>query len=128
MITILLEKIKSLLSELKTNIENIDVNSSNEYSFDEKIIGKWVDGTNVYRKCFRFTSNLIYYPTTWTNTEFNLICERIIFANISRNDVYDMIFCGYDSDGTLQIKAPTYETTVSTGSILIVDYTKNENP
>lgn len=125
MITILLQKILEQVKTLKDNIENV---SSNIYSFDEIKIGKWVDGSDVYRKCFIFTSDLIYYPTKWTNTEFTLDCDRLLFANISRNDVYDIVFCGYDSESNLQIKAPTYQTTVTTGSILIVDYTKKKNP
>lgn len=48
MITILLEKIKALLSELKTNIENIK--TTIDYSTDEVEIGKWIDGKTLYRK------------------------------------------------------------------------------
>lgn len=48
MITILLEKIKALLSELKTNIENIK--SSIDYSETEREIGKWIDGTPLFEK------------------------------------------------------------------------------
>lgn len=53
MITILLEKIKALLSELKSNIENIK--TSIDYSMDEQIVGTWTeDGIthDVYRKSF----------------------------------------------------------------------------
>lgn len=54
MITILLEKIKALLTELKTNIENIK--PTIVYSTNETEIGKWIDGKKLYRKTIYATS------------------------------------------------------------------------
>lgn len=50
MITILLEKIKALLLELKTNIENISFD--NDYSLNERYCGLWVDGSKMYQRSF----------------------------------------------------------------------------
>ena len=58
MITILLEKIKALLSELKTNIENLP-DRVISFSSDEKIVGTWIDGSPLYSKTF-VNNNLIY--------------------------------------------------------------------
>ncbi|MBO7131781.1 hypothetical protein J6V85_00755 [Candidatus Saccharibacteria bacterium] len=48
MITILLEKIKALLIELKSNIENIKPTS--DYSLSEKKIGTDIDGKDIFMK------------------------------------------------------------------------------
>lgn len=54
MITILLEKIKALLTELKTNIENIK--PSIDYSTNETEIGTWINNKKIYRKTIYATS------------------------------------------------------------------------
>lgn len=67
MITILLEKIKALLTELKTNIENFK--PFIDYSTQEHVIGKWIDGvTDVYE--ITLTSNTDFY-SNFKLLEFN---------------------------------------------------------
>lgn len=55
MITILLEKIKALLIELKTNIENMP-KGGGDYSTDEVECGTWIDGKKIYSKTMEFTT------------------------------------------------------------------------
>ena len=64
MITILLSKIRDLLSELKTNIENIQPGGNIDYSTDEKKIGTWIDGSDLYQKTF-FFDDLGWHQGSW---------------------------------------------------------------
>lgn len=68
MITILLSKIVELLKELKTNIENIQPGGETDisYSTDEKKIGTWIDGSDLYQKTF-FFDDLGWHQGTWIN-------------------------------------------------------------
>lgn len=57
MITILLEKIKALLTELKTNIENIK--PSSDYSLTEQKIGTDTDGADIFMKTIHDDTQLV---------------------------------------------------------------------
>ena len=68
MITILLQKILEQVKALKTNIENMPSGTSQDYSLEEKKIGKWIDGSDLYQKSYKYeniggsTSNKSFYP------------------------------------------------------------------
>ena len=53
-----IQTIPNLIAVLKKGFEEADSGSSeHQYSTDEQIIGKWIDGTtNVYEKIIQFTS------------------------------------------------------------------------
>lgn len=75
MITILLEKIKALLIELKYNIEHWD--PSEQYSTEEKEIGHWLNDEKLYRKTFYSDTRVGYKK----NTE--LVLNDVIPDNIN---------------------------------------------
>lgn len=84
MITILLEKIKALLSELKTNIENI--NTSTEFSTNETIIGKDIDGATLYSKTFVNTTTIL----SQTDWDFNIGYDNAAIVGFDpRNTFFD---------------------------------------
>ena len=39
-----------------------------EYSTEEKVVGKWIDGKPVYEKTWEFGSNIIVESNVWTDT------------------------------------------------------------
>ena len=106
MITILLEKIKALLSELKTNIENLPVGKS-DYSSVEHIIGKWIDGvTDVYE--ITLTSNTDVY-SSYKVIDFN---EQNI-PDFSKTNILDIAYCMNLTDRNGHVyKANDYNTSV----------------
>ena len=89
MITILLEKIKALLIELKTNIENMPAGEV-DYKETEHIVGKY--GTDyVYEKTFHYFSERFPNKGAWfsigdvpTNINRVLMCDKC---------------CGWENDG-----------------------------
>ena len=44
------------MATIKTLIGNIKPKGGNDYSKDEQLIGKWVDGKPLYRRYFNFTT------------------------------------------------------------------------
>ena len=87
MITILLEKIKALLIELKSNIQNIssDVN----YYETETKGGLWIDGSQIYRKVIKI-DNPELGGTDYKSFNHNIThLDRIISATASaKNSTY----------------------------------------
>ena len=126
MITILLEKIKALLIELKTNIENIKPN--NNYSTNEVEIGTWTDGSKLYKKSY-VLANSVYITTSnfsipdVTNTDD---MKWITYCEFTRlNSGYVSLSCAKGSGG-LSFKTDYNQVTAPAGSVLTLYYTKNE--
>ena len=88
------------MATIKTLIGNIKPKGGNDYSKDEQLIGKWVDGKPLYRRYFNFTTGSqsktevdipnysdieiitnIYGTYSHTNSTGNLI-----YANINLTD------------------------------------------
>lgn len=38
------------------------------YSTTEQVVGKWIDGSNIYQKTWDFGSNVLIHPDVWTDT------------------------------------------------------------
>lgn len=85
MITILLSKIRDLLIELKTNIQNIETSFS--YSETEHKIGKWFDGSDVYEIALKNTSGdrVIIYPQSTNEFAVTGITDKYV------SDIYPNI-------------------------------------
>ncbi len=66
---------KTTMDTFQDNIENAitEVNNKFNYSTEEQIIGKWLDGKTLYRKCLQLTSP----NTVDTNTNIYTITENI---------------------------------------------------
>ena len=125
MITILLEKIKALLLELKSNIENIKPNS--DYSTNELEIGTWVNGEKLYKKSY-VLANSVYITTSnfsipdVTNTDD---IKWIVNCEFTRlNSGYISLSCAKGTGGLL-FKTDFNQVTAPAGSVLTLYYTKN---
>ena len=95
--TILLEKVKALLSELKENLKNIGT----KYSKTEHKIGKWIDGKDIF-EITKVATNLSIdtgykIEDILDTTNINVInmfgfCETISGSGVNRvligNDLY----------------------------------------
>ena len=81
------------------------------YSTDEKIVGKWIDGKNIYEKTFNITS---YVTQGDGNYEMNFTCDALIDAHGFvrgqgiQNTVLPIPYCSGDRNGVFAIY---YETT-----------------
>lgn len=128
MITILLEKIKALLTELKGNIENI--NTSIDFSTDEKIIGKWIDNRPLYSKVIIIDHDMSV-GSSWVGTGFKIpYMDSIRMGFINRIGGYSVeamsigvINVGENSE--VAISTPYYTYPIGTGSNIIIFYTKS---
>lgn len=134
MITILLEKIKALLSELKTNIENMPKGGL-DYSLQETEIGTWIDGRKVYRKVIykesiRDGNVSIEHGITNLDMIINTSgCVSISPVHMVLNSrISGSIWLSasqYD-DTSVDINAGGY-TTGRTNLYLVIDYVKTED-
>jgi len=105
------------------------------YSTEERFIGKWIDGKNIYEKTFDITS---YVTQGGGNYEMNFTCDNLIDAHGFvkgqgiQNTVMPIPYCSGDRSGVFAIY---YETTgklhfhiVSMGTLnegyITVQYTK----
>ena len=134
MITILLEKIKVLLSELKTNIENMPKGGL-DYSLQETEIGTWIDGRKVYRKViYKESIRDGNVPIEHGITNLDMIINTSGCVSIST--VHMVI--NSQMSGSIWLSAPQYNDTnvyinaagYSTGRTnlyLIIDYVKTED-
>ena len=59
---------------------SIWINSDNlhDYSTEEKIVGKWIDGRNIYERVVN-VENVVLQPYVWTNIFMIENMERIIY-------------------------------------------------
>lgn len=129
MITILLEKIKALLTELKTNIENI--NTSIDFSTDEKIIGKWIDNRPLYYKVYVLPNDLSV-GSSWVPTGCIVpYADNIHMGFVNRDGAKcsEAMSIGVKNNGLenaeIQISTPYYTYPVGRNTNLIFFYTKS---
>ena len=87
---------QAAITTAQEEISNLEtkVNSGHVYSTDEKVVGKWIDGRNIYEKTWQVENTTV--TTNWdvTNTYF----ENIAF--VTSACLYDT-----DSDSTRYIGA-----------------------
>ena len=105
------------------------------YSTEERFVGKWIDGKNIYEKTFDITS---YVTQGGGNYEMNFTCDTLIDAHGfvkgqgTQNTVLPIPYCSGDRSGVFAIY---YETTgklhfhiVSMGTLnegyVTIQYTK----
>ena len=63
-----------LLPFLNKQSEDSGGGSSEEYSTEEQVIGKWIDGKPVYQKTFILASQIVINGSAFTRVFFNFRC------------------------------------------------------
>ena len=71
-VTLTQEQYNSILNRLST-LEN-ETNKNENYSLEEQVIGKWIDGKNIYRKTIKIEVN--------NNTNYTFDAKSILSTNI----------------------------------------------
>lgn len=101
----------------------------NEYSTDEKIIGKWVDGKPIYQKIFTTTTTYTF-TNSWqdtsvtpeiSTTNIDLIIEATLLR-IKNKEVINCTRVAIDNNNLYLQSAITFN--VESGSKIILRYTK----
>ena len=123
------------LNLLQSNVEQAINDITNEYSSNEIIVGKWINGETIYRKVFNFTTSSSSV-TTWTN-----------IVEISNNLDKIINMYGYTEFGGNKTPIPRYESSsyyliflvsgnylryrcvgfTSVDCYLVIEYTKNSD-
>lgn len=104
------------------------VNKSNNYSTTETIIGKWVNGKNIYRQVYT-GNNLALNSNSWTDTPVSIPGGSFIIEVKIINDENGQVMplCGYTtSNNKLSVlNVRSGDVSYSLGYSLIVEYTKS---
>ena len=128
-VTLTKEQYDSVLNRL-AKLEN-NANKNENYSTEEQVVGTWIDGKNIYRKCFDLGVDTYFLETLnkWTtiyNTNIinsdKLISHKFISDEGMIRDIGDNLL-KLDSNGNLQIWC--YEKReYSVVRYIILEYTK----
>ena len=107
------------LFTLKGNDEN--------YSTDEKVVGKWIDGKPIYRKVFSFTntSEIEYAANSWYKTSFTLAnTDRVFPASIISPTPETSYSCEISiSNNIINILCFRSKNYIVPGANLVIEYT-----
>ena len=120
------DDVQEAIDELNTKILPVGT-----YSTDEIVVGKWLDGRDIYRKMFPVETAITLASGLWTdltgvdNTGMDTVLGVTIFQYDTSEFVCSMPVGGYK--GTTVVKALSFrsQTTISTGSYIAVDYLKS---
>lgn len=114
--------------ELKQSFESasgIPSNNANTYSYDEIVIGTWVDGKPLYRRVWKFDSDINVNNNGWTETPILVgNIERII--NSCASNSYGTSFgimAEISSASNIRLQANRNNGTMPLDT-LIIEYTK----
>ena len=129
----------SALSEMTdvsfTNLQTNDVLTYNgsvwvnddnlhEYSTEEKIVGKWIDGKPIYEKVINISTTFVLQPYIWTNITMIENIKRIInLSFLIRNVINDGRLRFNCENNYLQGAAEEANFTINSCTI-IIQYTK----
>lgn len=115
-----------------TNVENalndlytLKGNDEN-YSTDEKAVGKWIDGKTIYRKCVQLSSSVT--PTTSWSTRFSIPDSNKLINVIAISSADNTI---RTSSSLFRIENGDFKdykiSEAGSYSIAIIEYTKTTN-
>lgn len=106
-----LQTVPNLIEVLKRGLDGIEeaAEEENTYSTDERVVGKWIDGSDVYEKTFTIDSpvigqrayphNITNYGTTISANIIGITANRDI-VNTSTINGSITIFALYGADAT----------------------------
>ena len=99
-----------------------------DYSEEEKVIGRWINGKPIYRKVFYFNPSFILQPSIWTNT--NIIINNVdCIINSKVFGGYYGVYCDIQTsiNGTVEVPKDNlaiYCLNILYFDYLIIEYTK----
>lgn len=125
----------SVLYCIKATNASIDiVKEINNYSEEETVIGRWIDGKPLYRKCFKFTSlSSSIQPNVWTNlftVPFDNLDQLIKSTPVSAdsNNPCEMNYLTvsyFKNENTFKcIHSRNINLSITNNSFIICEYTK----
>ena len=109
--------------------------AQNTYSTDERVVGKWIDGGDVYEKVINFTNAIAATTGEWTDTGAKIEGATQIIdisALWSTNGVCWGMIGGRINDTSKNIDVvsarPTYGTNITTIIVKYIKGTANRTP
>ena len=109
---------------------SIWVNSDNlpEYSMEEKIVGKWIDGRNIYMKVIEYSVNLP--SNTWIEIPEEIGDKQMIFyacgLGTAQNSIYVPLISNIDRNATTKVRVNNFRNAPVPIGYFIIEYIKNE--
>ena len=109
-------------------VENINleqnIDFSNIYSTDERIIGSWINGKPIYQKTY-FISNTVTLTTSWIqiiqiSEDVEFLLDSIIYDPYYNNNMYLIRY----KEGYLEGFAPINTLGINENSYITIRYTK----
>ena len=104
------------------------VNDDNlhEYSTEEKIVGKWIDGRNIYMKVIEYTVKLP--SNTWVEIPEEIENKQIIFSacGFSNDGIYVPLISNVDSRVATKVRLYNFRNGSITIDYSIIEYIRNE--
>ena len=97
-----------------------------EYSTEEKVVGKWIDGRNIYIKVIVYTVNLP--SNTWVEIPEEIGNKQIIFSacGFSNDGIYVPLISNVDRRVTTKVRLYNFRNGGITIDYSIIEYIKNE--
>ena len=110
-------------SKLPNTVLNMNIDFSNIYSTEERIVGSWINGKPIYQKVIPFITTLNNY--IWVETpELINDKEQIIQSFVVGNVTYMPIMGDVDKDGSNYVRIYSMRNTVFDITHVIIQYTK----
>lgn len=109
---------------------SIWVNSDNlhKYSTEEKIVGKWIDGRNIYRKVIEYTVNLP--SNTWVEIPEEIGNKQMIFSACGLGPasagIYVPLISNIDIEKSTKVRLYNFRNDRIIIQYCIIEYIKNE--
>ena len=97
-----------------------------EYSTEEKVVGKWIDGKSVYEKTFDLGSDLLVSTSSWTTLGITLDADKIIETKTTASSgSFQGNILVYNDNGTWKGRTPRNGNDPSYVKYLTIRYTKS---
>ena len=116
------------LTRVAGNAVNADLKNMNVYSTEEKIVGTWIDGKPIYRKCYNITLAKGLVPIdTIANVDTYLGCKGSYIS--SSNNKLAIPWVGANTEYTdvlIDTSGNVITTSSLTGTncVIVIKYTK----
>ena len=116
------------LVKVAGNATNADLKDMNVYSTEEKIVGTWIDGKPIYRKCYKITLATGLVPIdTIANVDTYLGCKGSYISTSNNKLAIPWVGPNTEYTDVLIDKSGNVITTSSltgTNCVIVIKYTK----
>ena len=116
------------LVKVAGNAANADLKDMNVYSTEEKIVGTWIDGKPIYRKCYKITlATGLTTIDTIANVDTYLGCKGSYIS--SSNNKLNIPWVGPNTEYTDVLidtsgNVRTTSSLTGTNCVIVIEYTK----